>query len=251
MLNHRKRTTAFLGVILCLGYALHAEERCSVEIKLLLSPSTIQSVITSLKFGKETAGRVYFFDTDQLDLLKQGVIVRVRQGANNDLTVKVRAPERKNQVDTSLIREHFPCEINRTGAGEEIDYAVKKKYETLQVPEMGADIFRLLSPPQKTLLQKARVAIDWTRVAKIANIRTMSWETATQSPFRKLALELWESPAGNIVEISAKVEPDAEQRKFAELQQLMNKKGLSLATSQGSKTSTLLEIQTHPGSSVR
>ena len=251
MQNSWKRTIAFLGTVLFLGSALHAEEKCSVEIKLLLSPPTIQAAIISLQFGKETAGRVYFFDTDQLDLLKQGVIVRVRQGANNDLTVKVRVPADNPHIDTSQLREHFACETNRTGAGDDTDYAVKRKYKTLQIPQMGADILRLLTPMQKKLLQEARVSIDWAQVTKIADIKSTSWQTASQSTFRKLALELWESPAGNILEISARVEPDEAQSKYTQLQQLLNRKSLSLSVSQGSKTSAILDTLAHQTSPAR
>jgi hypothetical protein len=93
-----KRAFALISVALFLGYSLHAEEKCPVEVKLLLS-APAQTVIASLSFEKETAGRVYFFDTDERDLSKQGVIVRVRQGADNDLTVKIRVPESSKQVD--------------------------------------------------------------------------------------------------------------------------------------------------------
>jgi len=246
-----KRTIAFIGAVLFLCSASHAEEKCSVEIKLLLSPPTIQPVIASLGFEKETSGQVYFFDTDALDLQKQGVIIRVRQGADNDLTVKVRVPEGGKQVDISRLHAHFPCEINRTGAGEDTDYSVKRKYKTLQVPEIGAGIFKLLSPPQQKLLQEARVSIDWARVSKIANIKSTNWETTTQSPFRKLALELWEWPAGNIVEISAKVGPDEGPSKYVELQRLLNRKSVTLGASQGSKTSLVLDTITHHTSSPK
>src|SRR5271167_535857 len=94
-----KRELALIGAILLLAPALHAEEKCSVEVKLLLSPPTTQTVIASLGFENETTGRVYLFDTDALDLSMQGVIVRVRQGAKNDLTVKVRLPNGNQQVD--------------------------------------------------------------------------------------------------------------------------------------------------------
>jgi hypothetical protein len=145
-------------------------------------------VITSLSFEKETKTRVYFFDTDALELLKQGVIVRVRQGADNDLTVKVRVPAGSNQANNSKLREHFPCEIDRTGAGEDTDYSVRCKYKAPQVAETGVDISSLLSPSQVRLLREARAAIDWARVRQIANIKSTKWETTAQSPFRKLAL---------------------------------------------------------------
>jgi len=50
---------------------------CTAEIKLLISPPTIKSVIASLRFGKEQTSRVYCFDTDNLGLLRQGAIVRI------------------------------------------------------------------------------------------------------------------------------------------------------------------------------
>jgi len=251
MKNDRKRVFAFTYAVLFLSSVLQAEEKCPVEVKLLLSPPTTQTVIASLRFEKETATRVYFFDTDALDLLKQGVIVRVRQGADNDLTVKVRVPEGKKQVDTSQLSELFPCEIDRTGAGENTSYAVRSKYKAPQIPEMGSDIFSLLSPPQERLLREARVSIDWARVMRIANIKSTKWETKAQSPFRKLTLELWEWPAGDILELSTKVGPEAGPSKDAELQRLVNTKGLSLSASQGTKTRMVLETLTHHTSTLR
>jgi hypothetical protein len=251
MKNAWKRVFAPTCAVLLLSSALPAERRCPVEVKLLLSPTTIQTVIESLSFGKEITGRVYFYETDDLDLLKQGVIVRVRQGADNDLTVKVRVREGSQQVDTTQLRDHFPCEIDRTGAGDDTDYAVRRKYKALQAPETGSDIFSLLSPPQKRLLQEARVSIDWARVKRIVTIHATKWEALTQSPFRKLALELWESPAGNILELSAKTEPDSGQSNYAELQRLGNVKSLSLNASQGTKTSAVLESVTHHASPPR
>ena len=54
---------------LLLVSALRAQERCAVEVKLLLSPTETQTANASLNVGKETTGRVYFFDTSSLDLL--------------------------------------------------------------------------------------------------------------------------------------------------------------------------------------
>jgi hypothetical protein len=241
----RKRTIALLCAATFLVSASQAEEKCPVEIKLLLSQPTIQTVVASLGFEKEMAGRVYFFDTDGLDLLKHGVIVRVRQGSDNDLTVKVRVPEGSKKVDTSLLREHFQCEIDRNAAGDNISYSVSRKYKPSQVPEMGTDISKLLSPAQTKLLQLAQVSIDWSGVKRMGNIKSSKWETKDQPPFRKLALELWESPVGNILELSAKVGSVEGQSKYAELQRLVNMKGLSLSASQGTKTSTVLELETH------
>jgi hypothetical protein len=235
-----KRVLPLIGAILFLAPALRAEEKCPVEVKLLLSPSTTQTVITSLGFENETMARVYLFDTDGLDLSMQGVIVRVRQGAKNDLTVKVRLPGNQ-QVDNSRLRERFPCEVDRTRAGAYTSYAVGRKYKATKVHEIGNDIYSLFSASQINLLHEAQVSIDWARVMRIANINSTTWETTAQSPSGKLALELWEWPAGKILELSAKVESDAEVSKYAELERLVKMKNLSLSVSQDTKTSIVFE----------
>lgn len=239
--NPLKQVFALIWSILFLVPALHAEETCSAEVKLLLSPPTIQTVIASLEFENEALARVYLFDTDELDLSMQGVIIRVRQGAKNDLTVKVRLPKGDQQVDNSRLRELFPCEIDRTPAGANTSYAVATKFEATKVPEIGKDIYSLLSASQIKLLREAHVSIDWARVMRIANINSTKWETTAPSPSGKLALELWEWPAGKILELSAKVESDAEASKYAQLERLVKMRNLSLSASQDTKTSIVLK----------
>jgi hypothetical protein len=241
------RVFALIGVILFLAPALHAEERCAVEVKLLLSPPTTQTVIASLGLERETTGRVYLFDTDALDLSMQGVILRVRQGAKNDLTVKVRLPNGNQQIDNSRLRERFPCEIDRTRAGANTSYAVGRKYNATKVPELGNDIYRLLSASQIKLLHEARVSIDWARVVRIADIDLTRWETTAQSPYGKLVLELWGWPSGKILELSAKAGPEAQASKYAELERLVKEKNLSLNASQDTKT--IMVLQTLAGHS--
>ena len=243
MTNDRSHLFCFAYAVLSLSSILQAEETCPVELKLLLSPPAIQAVMTSFKFEHEAKGRVYFFDTPELDLLRQGVIVRVRQGTNNDLTVKVRGAEGNQQVNSQL-RPHFPCEIDRTGAGENTSYSIQRKYKTPHVPELGNEIASLLSRPQQRLLQEAQVSIDWTRVTRIASIRSTKWEANVQSPFRKFSLELWDWPAGGILELSTRVGPDAGASGYAELQRVVAMKSLPLSASQGTKTRIVLEALT-------
>ncbi len=211
----------------------------------------MQKVIATLGFEQKARGRVYLFDTDALDLLKQGVIIRVRQGRNNDLTVKVRLPARTNEIDTSPLRAHFPCELDRTANGEEVSFAVGRKYKPGEVPETGNDILNALSGSQRRLLQEAGVSIDWTRVKSLASINLTKWEGEGGPLFHRLALELWESPRGDVLELSTRVEPGAGASKYAELQRLLDQKGLPLSASQGTKTSIVLEDIVHPASPPR
>lgn len=222
-----------------------ARESCPVEAKLLLSTQARPKAIASLGLTQETTGRIYLFDTDALDLSKQQVILRVRQGANNDLVVKVRKADGDRPSEASTFKG-ISCEIDQTRTGAQTSYSVGRDYTAAQVPQTGNDIRKLLSAAQRELLRKTGVSVEWDRVRRVASIESSSWRSSARSQFGKLALELWEWPQGEILELSAKAGAEAGSAAYADLERLAQTKGLALSPSQDTKTSTVL--QTHPGS---
>ncbi len=239
-----KSTFGLMGSMLLLGPA-GAEVSCPVEVKLLLASPIARPVIASFGFRKKTTSMVYFFDTDTLDLLMQGIIVRVRQGEDNDLTVKLRPPKGGRMDDRSYLGEQFPCEIDRTQGAAETSYAVERQYTAAKVPDNGSDIYNELSDSQKELLHEAGATIDWVRVSAIAKIHSTKWRTKSRSPYGRLALELWEWPAGKILELSAKAPPAADESKYGELERLLRMKELDLNANQDTKTNTVLMTFAH------
>jgi len=225
--------------------AIHAQESCSVEIKLLLLPSTSKSVIASLNFAKQTTSRIYFFDTGSLSLLNQGVIVRVRQGAKNDLTVKVRLPQGDKQIENSKLQDDFGCEIDRTEAGANTSYSVGKSYKHQEAPQAGDELFSAFSSRQRELLREAHVSITWSQVRRTSGIGSTTWATPLESPFGKLTLEYWEFPEGNLLELSARSAASDWELKDADLHRIVKLKGLLLSPNQQTKTSTVLRGLKH------
>src|ERR1700675_559132 len=144
---------ALIAAAVILAPALHAQDKCPAEVKLLLSPATPQTVTAALGFGDATMIRVYMYDTEALDLLMQGVIIRVRQGAKNDLTVKVRLPSENQRIDKSRLGDLFPCEIDRSQSVTTTSYAVAQKYMAPKAPETGNDIYTLFNASQIKLLR--------------------------------------------------------------------------------------------------
>jgi hypothetical protein len=240
-----KRTVPLFTVFVCAGIsfcsASHAQERCSAEVKLLLSPMETQPARSALNFTKEVAGFVYFFDTDSLDLLANGVILRLRRSRNSDLTIKLRPPKGKKFFAAAGDHEDFKCEKDFTGDGVQLSYSIQRKYTAEQLPMTGGDITRLLSQGQKKLLQGAHVSIDWSRVRRVVEIKSATWETRAQVGARKLTLEEWEWSDGNLLEISTRTRPDDGPSTYAELQELASTNGLSLSPIQGFKTSIVLK----------
>jgi hypothetical protein len=222
-----------------------AQETCGVEVKLLLQPSQTQAANLALKTKKETPTHVYFFDTPSLDLLSKGVIVRLRQGADAQITVKIRHPQGKAFADPSGGHDKFKCEVDFSGGQGRPSYSLDASYAETQIPDTGEDLSRALSAAQKELLKDSQVPINWSHVKRIAEIQSTAWKTKPMPDLGKLSLELWQFPGGQILELSAKGPPDTGTTGAAALLKLAASKGLSVNPSQLPKTTTVLEALTH------
>jgi hypothetical protein len=210
-----------------------AQEACSVEVKLLLAAQATQTAVTSVGFKKVGAGRVYFFDTKGLDLFAQGLILRIRQGTTNDFAVKVRLPGDGG----SSLRNRFRCEIDRTPAGSSTSYTVGRSFKATKVPDNGDEIYRLLNASQKQLLVSSKAQVDWSAVKRIVGVTSTTWRTEG-----KFALELWEWPAGKVLELSAKSASAGEEARYVQLEELARANKLPLSDVQDNKTSVALGV---------
>ena len=245
-MSNRLRYLGLLTTLLIVTN-LHAQETCSEEVKLLLSPAQAQAAITALDARQETHGRVYFYDTPALDLLSKGVILRFRDRAEVDLTAKLRPLPGDKFVNPSGVRDGYKCEIDFNDGVATESFSVVNKYLTAKAPVTGEELFQRLSEGQKRLLQDSKVQIDWRRVTRIAEIQSTSWTSRAEPPLGKLSVELWEWAGGRLLEVSTKVAPDAGQATYVELRDLANKKGLALDANQRSKTAIALgEITSAP-----
>jgi hypothetical protein len=225
---------------------LKAQVSCNAEAKLLLVPKQAEAAIPLLHATGELRTRIYFYDTPSLDLLSKGLMLRLRKGANGDLTVKLRPLDGERFSGSSGRGERYKCEVEITGGVEGRSYSVGTRYRAEQVPESGMELARLLSPGQKKLLEDSQVQVDWTKVKRVADIQSTSWTVRAQAPLNKFSMELWEWqsgewPSGRILEVSAKTGPDAGPEAYSELERLAKTKGLALSAVQRSKTATALE----------
>jgi hypothetical protein len=231
----------FCCAVLLACSGLPAQQNCNVEVKLLLSPAETQAAVAAFRATKETAGRVYFFDTDKLDLLSEGAIVRLRQGAKSDLTVKLRLPSGKKFSTPSETLTGFKCEVDQTRGGANSSYSITRQLTAEELPHTGTDVSRLLSAAQTKLFEDAHVSVDWSRVKRVAEITSTDWQTQFKPHLGKLTLELWQWPGGRILELSTKVSSDAGPSSYTELQQLVQTNQLAMSPDQRVKTSIALE----------
>ncbi len=216
-----------------------------MEVKLLLAPGAIQTVIPAVGAKHKSLNHIYFFDTDRLELLSQGVILRLRTGVDAELTLKIRHPQAKALSDPSGGQEKFKCEVDFVAGRGIPSYSLQTSYTERQVPDTGEGVLQSLSDPQKELLKEAQVSIDWSRVRRIADIQSSAWRTKAMPGFDKLELELWQFPGGQVLELSARGAPGEGPSIADALRKLADSKGLSLNSSQLPKTSTVLQEMTH------
>jgi len=225
--------------LLLVGSWLHGES-CDEEVKLLLSPTQVQVAVPALQASGETRVRIYFYDTPALDLLSKGVILRLREGEEIDLTAKLRPVAGEKMVDPTRRRKGYKCEVDLNDGIENQSFSVERKYAASEVPETGTELLKLLSVGQKKLLAESKVKIDWKQVRRVANIQSTSWTVPAKSPLGKLSLELWEWPGGSVLEVSTKGTLEAGRVTYRRLQELANEKELALDSNQHSKTAIAL-----------
>lgn len=226
--------------LVCLIVISQAEEQCGTEIKILLLPAELHSALRSLNAGPKAIGSVYFFDTNALELLSQGVILRLRTGAISDITVKLRPPVNLEESSGNRDVDHYKCEVDLTAEAALRSYSIQTKFAGT-LPTTGAELFELLSTTQKGLLERAHVSIDWARIKRSPKIKSTNWQIEHQPYFSKLALELWQWPTGAILELSTRVASDARASTYGQLRQVVESNGLSVNKEQKSKTTLVLE----------
>ena len=167
------------------------------------------------------------------------MVLRLREGAEIDLTAKLRPLSGETFVDPSGGRERYKCEVDLNDGVEAKSFSVQKRYVDAKMPETGEEVFQLLSAGQKKLLEDSKVAIDWSRVRRVADIQSTSWKTDAKPDLGKLSVELWEWPGGRILEVSTKVAPVSGSQ-LIRTAAAREEQGLAVSRDQRSKTAIAL-----------
>jgi hypothetical protein len=237
--NNRLRYLPLIAALLVFP-RLYGQESCDEEVKLLLLRTHVRIAVSALEAGGETRGRIYFYDTPALDLLSKGVILRLREGEEIDITAKLRPAAGEKMVDPTRRGKGYKCEVDLNDGIENQSFSVERKYGATEVPETGMELLKLLSAGQKKLIAESKVKIDWKQVRLVANIQSTSWTVPAKPPLSKLSLELWEWPGGSVLEVSTKGTLEAGRVTYRRLQELANEKGLALNSNQHGKTAIAL-----------
>ena len=223
----------------------------TVELKLTLEPGTGRAAVAALDLDPLDAQirQVFFFDTPDLALNKQGLVVRARrvQGKGDDTVVKLRpvAPRRPLAGAPALPRLQ---RRGRRDAGRvrllRVDEGRRARAGRAYHARRGAPAAQALHEGAARVLQGARAyeGMELDDLAVLGPVFVLKVKTLPAHFPRKLVAELWLYPDNSrIIELSAKCAPAEAFQAAAELRAFLAEHGVEPGEAQETKTRRALD----------
>jgi hypothetical protein len=222
----------------------------SVELKLTVPDSERRSTVTALGMDPLDAQirQVYFFDTPDLRLNRQGVVVRARrvQQRGDDSVVKLR-PIVPGELPPSLRKSrNMVVEVDAMPGGYVCSASLKGTLGTTDVKSVAAGrraIRKLYSKEQRAFYTAhAPEGVGLDDLSILGPITVLKLKFSPAGYGRRLVAELWFYPDGSrILELSTKCAPGEGFQVAAETRAFLAEKGVDLYGEQQTKTKTALE----------
>jgi hypothetical protein len=228
----------------------------SVELKLTVPESHQQSTIAALGIDPLQAQirQVFFFDTPDLTLSANGVVVRARriQGKSDDSVVKLR-PVVPHELPEELRRsQSFGVEVDAMPGGFVCSASMKgspaKTADVRSTVLDGSPLRRLFSKEQRAFFAShAPDGLGLDELAILGPIFVLKVRLTPPELGRRLVGEAWLYPDGSrILELSTKCAPAEAFQVAAEARAFLAGRGVDLSGEQETKTRKALDVFAKP-----
>jgi hypothetical protein len=227
--------------------ALSAEAD-SVELKLTVPESHQVSTIQGLGLDPLEAQirQVFFFDTPDLALDSQGVVVRARriQGKGNDSIVKLRPVVPGELPEELRASGSFRVEVDALPGGFVCSGTMKGTPRDVLGPVRGElPLRKLFSKEQRAFYTEHAGGIDLDGLVLLGPIFVLKLRLTPEELGRRLVAELWIYPDGSrILELSTRCETNEAFQVAAELRSFLGTRGIEVSGDQETKTRKALEF---------
>jgi hypothetical protein len=229
-----------------------ARDADSVELKVTVPDSLRRSTVMALDMDPLEAQirLVYFFDTPDLQLEQQGLVVRARriQGRGDDSVVKLRPvvpselpPKVRNSPNVTVEVDALPGGFVCSAAMKNLMAPDRVRSTMLD----GAPLRKLFSKEQRAFFKEyAPEGIVLDDLSALGPILVLKLRKAVfPNSARKMVAELWHYPDNSmILELSTKSAPGEALQVAGEARALLTEKGIDLTADQRTKTKTALEF---------
>jgi hypothetical protein len=224
----------------------------SVELKLTIPHAEQRATINALEIDPLDAQmrQVVFFDTPDLTLDKQGVVVRARrsQGKGDDSVVKLRPVVPENISEDLRSNTNFVVEVDAMPGGFVCSGSFKGapvSTEVRQVLGGGRPVRKLFNKQQRAFFAAhAPDGLELDELSALGPITVLKVKFAPSGLARRMVAELWFYPDGErILELSTKCSPGEAFQVSAETRAFLHDRGIEVSGEhQQTKTRTALEF---------
>jgi hypothetical protein len=220
----------------------------SVELKLTVPHSDHSTTAGAL--GVDPLGaqlrQVYFFDTPDLSLSKQGVVVRARrvQGKGDDCVVKLR-PVVPDQLPKKLRKAPgFGVEVDAMPGGFVCSASMKStaRADVRETLAGERPLRKLFTKEQRALFADyAAEGIELDDLSVLGPVFVLKLKFTPADLQRRMVAELWLYPDNTrILELSTKCAPSEAFQVAAEARAYLTEQGVDLSGDQETKTKKAL-----------
>ena len=222
----------------------------SVELKLTIPETEHSSTVAALRIDPLDAQvrQVFFFDTPDLALYEQGVVVRARrvQKKGDDSVVKLR-PVVPAQLPSGVRRlPEFGVEVDAMPGGFVCSGSLKGKPKAdVRATVMGGErTQKLFSKEQRAFYgEHAPEGLALDDLSVLGPIFVLKLKLAPTDFDRRLVAEMWLYPDGSrILELSTKCPPAEAFQAAAETRAFLAGQGVDLDGEQETKTRKALDF---------
>jgi hypothetical protein len=222
----------------------------AVEIKVAASEHGERAVQRKLHLrdGDAEHRDVYFFDTRELRLFDQGLVLRARRihdGAD-DFTVKIR-PFAEDAEDRWTGDEPLEIELDVVGSTAVRSAKLEARQKRGEIGEVAAGrrpVRTLISAAQERLVAAFQPGdVPWEALLPLGPIRVHRWVVTTDALDARVIVEEWMLPStDDVVELSIKVDPAGWRRAQQRFAAFLGDHGIEVDPDQQAKTRWALDV---------
>lgn len=222
----------------------------SVELKLTVPEDAHRSTVTALGMDPLDAQirQVYFFDTPELALNHQGVVVRARriQRRDDDSVVKLRPVVPDHLPSDVRTSKSMVVEVDALPGGYVCSASLKSPVGGTDIQDVAAGtraIRKLYSKEQRGFFAAHTTGgIELDDLSILGPITILKLKFRPKDFGRQMVAEMWQYPDGSqILELSTKCSPAEAFQVAAESRAYLAGRGVDLSGDQQTKTRTALE----------
>lgn len=223
----------------------------SVELKLTVSESAHHGAAAALGVDPLEAQirQIYFFDTPDLSLNREGVVLRARrvQRRGGDSVVKLRAVVPKEIPKGLRKSPGFTVEVDAMPGGYVCSGTLKQSVGNADVGQVAAGarpLEALFSKLQRAFMSEhAPAGVSLGDLAVLGPIVVLKLKFEPEGFARRLVVELWTYPDGSrVLELSTKCAPTEAFMAAAETRAFLSGRGIDLSGEAQTKTVKALEF---------